>query len=206
MTFEEFVESLCEKNNDTELQDFTREVLLHGTPYVFSGRDGEFFHFKQKICDHLDIHHTEIFLVGSGKLGFSPHKRTKFSLDSDIDLAIVAPSLWERIFSLGMEVEYARRSLHITFHNHQAKNYNRYLKYMAIGWARPDLMPYALKLKEFRNDWFDFFNGLSHNGSEVGNYQVSAGVFRGHDHLERYSFNSMRQVQKSLLVQGKVNQ
>lgn len=127
MTLEEFSEALCCKNENAELEDFTREVLLHGTPHVFSGRDAEYFQFKQKICNHLEIHHTEIFLVGSGKLGFSPHKRTEFSLDSDIDLAIVAPDLWEKIYSLGTELEYARRSSYITFHNRQAENYQKYL-------------------------------------------------------------------------------
>lgn len=66
-------------------------------------------------------------------------------------------------------------------------------------------MPHALKIKEFKENWFQFFKSLSHNGSEVGNYKVTAGVFRGHDHLEKYSFNSMRQIQKNLALQEKAN-
>jgi hypothetical protein len=145
-------------------------------------------------------------MVGSGKLGFSPLKRTEFSLDSDVDLAIVAPNLWEKIYNLGMDFEYARRSFHITLHNSQEEKYKQYLQYMAIGWVRPDLMPHASKMKEFKNEWFEFFKSLSYNRSEVGNYKVTAGVFRGHDHLEKYSFNSMRQVRKNLLLQEKVIQ
>ena len=77
---------------------------------------------------------------------------------------------------------------------------------MAIGWVRPDLMPNALGMKEFKNDWFEFFKTLSHNGSEVGNYKVTAGIFHRHEHLEKYSFDSMRKVQKNLEIQGRANQ
>jgi len=206
MTLDEFSEKLCEKNENGELEEFTRQCLLHGTPHVFSGRDADYYQFKQKISSHLQIHHTEIFLVGSGKLGFSPHKGTNFSLDSDIDIAIVAPGLWEKIYLLGMDVEHARRLFHISFHSKQADNYQKYLQYMAIGWVRPDLMPYALEMRTFKDDWFEFFKGLSHDGSEVGNYKVTAGVFRAHDHLERYSFSSMRQIRKSLLLKKEMIQ
>lgn len=206
MTLEEFSDALRGKNDNEELEEFTREVMLHGTPFVFFGRDAEYYKFKLRICKHLGVHHTEIFLVGSGKLGFSPFKNTDFSLDSDIDLAIVSPNLWERVFSLGMDVEYARRSTHITFHNKQAEIYKRYLRYMAIGWARPDLMPRKLKMEEFKDDWFNFFKSISHDNSEVGNYKVNAGVFRGQDYLEKYSFDSMRQIQRNLLLPERARQ
>ncbi len=61
-------------------------------------------------------------------------------------------------------------------------------------------MPFALKLKDFKNEWFEFFKSISYNNSEVGDYKVTAGVFRSHLHLERYSVDSMRKVQENEFV------
>lgn len=204
MDLESFIESLCSTKCEDELARFTRETLLHGNPHVFDGREADYFRFKERISKHFEIHHTEIFLVGSGKLGFSPLKRTEFTLDSDIDLAIVAPDLWERVYALGIEVEYARRSSHIYFHIDQLSRYQRYLQYMAIGWVRPDLMPNFRDMKGFKQDWFDFFQSLSFDQSEIGNYKVTAGIFRGHQYLERYSVDSMRQIRENAKIQQRV--
>lgn len=189
---EDFVKALAALP-ENKLLDFTRQHILHGTPKVFSGKDAEFFSFKKRICGKFAVEHTDIFIVGSAKLGFSPYKFTPFSLDSDIDLAIVSAPFFERLASVVMELEYARRRSLVFLGAQHLSRYEKFLKYHLIGWLRPDLMPYVKPCDEVKDDWFDFFKNISFGRSEVGNYSVSAGVFRSHLHLERYATESIRQ-------------
>lgn len=197
MSLEEFQTLLDTKKDVASFKDFCRQKVLHGTPHVFAGKEDDFFDFKQRICAKLDIHHQEIMIVGSAKLGFSPFKRTEFSLDSDVDIAIISEKLWNEVSRLGAELEYERRSSHISMHKHQHKEYVRYLRYNAIGWVRPDLIPNLSCMKSFKQDWFDFFLSLSYGASEVGNYKVNAGVFRTVTHLEDYTYHSFGKVWRS---------
>ncbi|MCB0321643.1 MAG: hypothetical protein KDD60_12015 [Bdellovibrionales bacterium] len=200
MTLEEFETQLVSKKSESDLQDFCRQKLLHGTPFVFLGREDDFFCFKKRICAHLDVHHTEVYIVGSGKLGFSPVKRTPFSLDSDIDVAIVSPDLWEKFFELGLRLEYGIRSFEVSLHKSQWQKYIEYLRYGAMGWVRPDLIPSVPPMRDLKQEWFDFFNSISFEKSEVGNYKVTAGIYRSQAHLEKYSAHSFRKVQRKLEV------
>lgn len=204
MKLEEFKKSLCAISTDHELEEFSRLNLLHGTPFVFADREKEFYEFKKRICHQYGIHHTEVFIVGSGKLGFSPVKETKFSLDSDIDVALVSPSLWELVFELGVQLEYLIRSSRVSLRREQWKKYNEYLRYRALGWVRPDLIPHHPPLRDFKREWFEFFRSISYDQSEVGNYSVNAGLFRSQQHLELYTVNSLKRVQQKLEVKTTV--
>ncbi|TON84954.1 hypothetical protein CGH47_24325, partial [Vibrio parahaemolyticus] len=66
----------------------------------------------------------------------------------------------------------------------------------ALGWVRPDKLPVSFQMGSVKSDWFDFFNTLSYGRSEVGNYKVSAGVFKSYQHLENYIVSGLIDVQK----------
>ncbi len=51
----------------------------------------------------------------------------------------------------------------------------------------------------FQN-WFDFFSSLSYGKSEVGNYKVTAGVFKSYQHLEKYTLSGLRSLKTKLEV------
>ncbi|MCF8511169.1 MAG: hypothetical protein K9G43_06970 [Rhodobacteraceae bacterium] len=200
MSIDLFIDELRSVETDEQLVDFVRKHLIHGTPHVFQGREDDFYNFKRRMCDYLRVQHTEIFIVGSAKLGFSPHKRTSFSLDSDIDLAIVSERLFAEASSFAANVEYKLRSSSVFLRQNQFEKYHMFLRYLLIGWMRPDFLPHVEPCRDFRTSWFDFFESISNAKSEVGNYKVSAGVFRSHDDLERYSMESVAKVKKSLIV------
>ena len=99
---------------------------------------------KRLLFQGTSVEKGNIHVVGSCRLGFSPISKTKpdgtkltagrpFSLDSDIDIAIIDNDLycavWEDLF-----IEHP--SLHAT--NHGAKLSRYHLR----GWLRPDLMPF----------------------------------------------------------------
>ncbi len=202
MNLDEFEAALLTKTSDADLESFSQQTILHGTPFVFQGRENDYFAFKQRVCGQLNVHHTEVTIVGSGKLGFSPAKRTSFSLDSDIDVAIVSTELWEKVFELGLKLEYRMRSFEISLHRHQMDGYVKYLRYIALGWVRPDLIPNVDPMEEFKQSWFDLFRSLSFDRSEVGNYKVSAGLYRSQNHLEKYTVHSLRQMRRNLEVEA----
>ena len=69
---------------------------------------------------------------------------------------------------------------------------------------RPDLLPTSFRIRELKNDWFDFFDSISHGRSEVGNYKVTAGAFKSYEHLERYTLSGLRSLRTKLQV-GAIN-
>lgn len=75
--------------------DIVRKYLFHGIPFVFNSRESEYFDFRDCIAKRWGIKYHEVLILGSAKLGYSYYKKTKFSLDSDIDVAIVSPKLFE---------------------------------------------------------------------------------------------------------------
>lgn len=204
MNLADFEAQLEATSTEPELEDFCRQNILHGNPFVFLNREADYYKFKKRICSKYEINHTEVFIVGSAKLGFSPLKNTIFSLDSDIDVAIVAPGLWETVFELGLALEYKIRASQVSFHRDQWEKYHSYLRYGAIGWVRPDLIPHKGPMRNFKQEWFDFFTSLSNDNSEVGNYKVSAGLFKSQSHLEKYSIDSLKKTKQQLKVRSAV--
>lgn len=201
MNLEEFESALLDANKSGKFQAFCQKHFMHGTPFVFSGRDTDYFTFKNLICEKYNISHPDVFVVGSGKLGFSPLKRTEFSLDSDIDVAIVSASLSDKVDELGAQFEYSRRKAEYSLTERQENKYNEYLRYKAIGWTRPDLIPeVSTSMKAFKAEWFDFFQSISYGKSPVGNYKVCAGLYKNLSHLEKYTEHSLKQIMNKLKV------
>lgn len=203
MQIDEFQQSLRSCDTDASLIDLCRRTVLHGTPTVFSGRENEFYSFRKKIAEKFNVNFHEVYIVGSAKLGFSPLKNYKpFSVDSDIDVSIVSRDLFERIldeiFKFQMEYRAARRAVT----SDEVKCYHQFLEYTALGWMRPDKLPISFQVNELKNDWFNFFDSLSNGKSEVGNYKVSAGVFKDYKYLELYTISGIKRVKDSLLTEA----
>lgn len=177
-----------------------RRHLLHGTPHVFSGREDDYFCFRRRIADRFSVSFHEVFVVGSAKLGFSPHKDKVFDLDSDVDVALVSQhlfdSLMKRIRNYQVELRRSRRSVTTG----ELDLYHQFLEYTALGWFRPDKLPLAFAIDSLKNEWFEFFRSISYGNSEVGNYKVSAGAFRSHHHLECYLLEGLTDIYQGLRV------
>ncbi|MBR8828276.1 MAG: hypothetical protein DSM107014_10345 [Gomphosphaeria aponina SAG 52.96 = DSM 107014] len=191
---ETFLNKLKEQKNEEEIIDFCRKYLIHGTPYIFNNREDEYYEFRKKISNEFKIAFYEIYITGSAKLGFSPFKQKNFDYDSDIDVAIVSPQLYEQmlepIYEYQMELRKARKSVSVQ----ELNQYHSFLEYTAIGWIRPDKLPLSFEIRTLRQAWFDFFKSISYGKSEVGNYKVSAGVFKSYSHFEKYTISTLKQI------------
>jgi hypothetical protein len=197
---DEFLRELVAIDDDEKLLDMCRRRSLHGTPKVFDGDEGGYYQFRKRIAHKFDISFHEVFVTGSAKLGFSPYKRKLFDFDSDIDVAIVSNALYDRIMSFIHDYQMQLRENRKAVSERELQNYHRFLEYGAIGWMRPDLLPTSFRGRELKRDWFDFFSSISYGKSEVGNYKVTAGVFKSHSHLERYILSGLRTLKSSLEV------
>lgn len=191
MVLDDFIDLLRSLKDPGALTDVCRKHLLHGTPYVFSGQDGEFFESRKRIADKFNIGFHEVFVVDSAKLGFSPRKRKLFDYDSDVDFAIISETLFDYFLEKSrlyqMDLRRSRRSVT----ERELKTYHYLLEYVALGWIHLDTLP--LSLRDWKDDWFAFFRSISNGNSEVGNYKVAAGVSRSYPHLECYLVSDLQE-------------
>lgn len=191
-----FLERLREKNSEEELYDFCRKYILHGTPYVFKGNDDDFYEFRKRIAKNFDIPFHEVYVTGSGKLGFSPFKNKQFDFDSDIDIAIISPRLFSSIMKDISSYQMQFRQNRRVVRESELLMYHDFLEYVALGWIRPDKLPTSFRMKTFKNNWFGFFQSISYGKSEVGDYKVNAGVFQSYEHLEDYIVSGLSDVKR----------
>lgn len=198
----EFEQELLGQVSEQDIRRFCQNRFLHGTPFLFRDREDELFNFKARVSEKFEVGHQEVFIVGSSKFGFSPYKGTDFSLDSDVDVAIVSPALVEKIDRIVLALEYDIRSWRVSVTPRNWERYHSFLRYRAIGWVRPDLIPPLAAAKVYRAEWFDFFGSISYEKSEVGNYKVSAAAYQSIDHLEEYCFESAKKIKSKLMTQS----
>ena len=197
---EKFYDDLLSLESDDDVIDYTRKRLLHGTPFVFKSREDDFYEFRKRISENFNISYNEVFITGSGHLGFSPHKKTVFSYESDIDVAIVSLNLYNEIMESVRLFQMELRKSRYVITRSQQNNYHKFLEYIAIGWIRPDLLPVKFAPKKIKTEWSDYFKSISYGESEVGDYKVSAGLFKSYFHLEKYTVSGIQSVKASLKV------
>jgi hypothetical protein len=201
---EEFLNRLTEIETDEEIIDFCRRHALHGTPAVFRGDEDAYYSFRKRIAENFGISFHEVFVTGSAKLGFSPFKQKLFDLESDIDVALISASLYDRIMSSIHDYQMELRENRKAVTYDEIKGYHKFLEYGAIGWMRPDLLPSSFRVNQLKQDWFAFFDSISYGRSEVGNYKVTAGAFKSYGHLERYTLSGLCSLRTKLQV-GAIN-
>ena len=203
MTLDEFFIALKDINSDEDIIDFCRKYVLHGTPYVFNARGDDFYGFRKRIGRKFNVSFHEIYITGSAKLGFSPFKKKTFDYDSDIDVAIISENLFEQIMRDISEFQMRFRKNREVVRERELRTYHEFLEYVALGWIRPDKLPISFQMKAFKDDWFEYFRSISDGKSEVGNYQVNAGVFKSYNHLESYLLSGLKDLKKSQAVREK---
>ena len=98
---------LVEPFNELSAQRILDTYFHSGTPYLFQGDAAAYGQFRRsvanEICTAFDLlcHPNHVFICGSAHLGFSAAPNEKFGVpfsasDSDIDVAIVLPELFDR--------------------------------------------------------------------------------------------------------------
>ena len=166
-----------------------RRYITFGDCYVLD--DDRYFALREDVADHFGVHPNEVFIVGSGKLGFSiaPKKRYRpFGDTSDIDVAVISPALfdgiWEDVFTYKSTTGFWE----------QEKDFQ---KYLFRGWIRPDLLPPAASFRR-SEAWTTFFREMS-SGGKYGLVKIAAGIYRTGFFFERYQMISVRACQDEMV-------
>lgn len=194
MDLDKFIADVKAHSTYEDLVDFARKKVLHGTPYVFKDREEEYYEFRKLIANKFNISFHEVYIMGSAKLGFSHVKRTVFSLDSDVDVALISDELFDRYMKKIASFQMKKRSRPSSFTEETLRKYHEFLEYAAIGWMRPDMLPVSFDMKVIKDEWFDYFRSISSGKTSVGNYEVKAGVFKTYKHLEDYIVEGLAKV------------
>jgi len=185
MTLGEF-DSLIATHGSGDFTSFIEDNIFSQTPVVFGGDMRAYNAFRQRMATTFHVSKDDIYIVGSARLGFSYRKQTEFSLESDIDVAIVN----ERLFD-----EYSKK---LCRYNHDVirrvvaldgvewSRYLGFLKYFAAGWLRPDKGTMIMRKNPDSSNWWRYFKSISYGRSEVGNHKVNAGIYKSKYYLCEY--------------------
>ncbi|OOF60925.1 hypothetical protein, partial [Rodentibacter pneumotropicus] len=132
------------QDSEHEILDFLRKHIIHGTPFIFKDNEDEFYEFRKKISNKWGILFHEVFITGSAKLGYSFFKEKIFDENSDVDVAIVSSKLFDSIMKCVEDFQWKLRNKIISLSERDLNKYHEFLEYVAIGWIRPDKLPYNL--------------------------------------------------------------
>lgn len=196
ITKQELLDKIEHANSNNEYLRIVRKYLIHGIPYVFKDNPNLYYDFREQIATHWHVGFQEVLILGSGKLGYSYHKDSVFSDESDIDVAIVNQGLFESFYLEIRNFQYRLESGLETLTSYEKRDYNRFLSYMIRGWMRPDILPVKITGKLSKEKWFFYFKSISYNNNLAGNYKVSAGLFKNFDYMEYYYINSIKKLKK----------
>jgi hypothetical protein len=169
--------------SDLAIDQIVQRHITYGQCYALDG--AAYFELKRDISAAFGVHHSEVLVVGSGKLGFSivsTKRFREFNDESDIDVAIVSKELFDAIWEDAYEFWRARPFW---------PGEEDFKRYLFRGWIRPDKLPPADTFRR-RRDWWEFFRALT-AGRKFGPYRVRGGVYRSWRFLEGYQTTCVAQ-------------
>lgn len=177
-------------NQDTAEKELINRYLIFGTPYIFKDDESIYYTLKEKIATYFEVSHTDVYMTGSAKLGFSiaPQKLwKKIGDDSDIDIAIISEKLFDTFW-----IDLLDFRIGLTSRTKQDDiAYRKFLEYFFKGWLRPDLFPFKYKN---RNAWFDFFKSISYK--DYDKRKISCAIFRNMHFFQTYHTQNIQNIRK----------
>ena len=145
---------------------------------------------KTKISEMFNVNYTDVYIMGSAKLGFSiaAKKRYRaFGDYSDIDIAIISPHIFESYWKENVLYLYENPLI-----GYEIKN--SFSKYVAQrGWIRPDFFVSP----ELKNNWTEKFRVITAS-QQYGPYKITAGIYYDFMFLEKYQLQCIEQCKGEL--------
>lgn len=174
---------------DSEAMSIVRETITHGPSFVVSAT--QFVAMREHLATHLSLSaNRDVFMVGSAKLGFSIKTKRRwlaFNDDSDVDLAVVSPALYETVWS---EVRRFQRGGGLWPSEDQRSHFKNDHVH---GVIKPHVI---LGISDTAKHLFDIQTGMRRLG--LSDYPVTLAVWHSMDALEEYQVLNVRQCQEEL--------
>ena len=143
--------------------EIARKVFLTYPTKAFIGNEEQQFEILNDVATYFWVPITCIQVAGSAKLGYSLHKKAAFTPgESDLDLAIIDGQLFAHYLEIGLKLSKSYSDGTAFPIRDGVSTMGEYLRYLAKGIFRPDLMPKGHQ----RAEWNNFFGQLSarHSG------------------------------------------
>ncbi len=183
----------------TDLVDFVDSVVLAEESEYFAAEKISYVAVALSAKFNATVLPAQIRVVGSAKLGFGLfQKKTRegdvlpafrpFRPDSDIDIAVVCPTLFELIWQ--------ELSAHANGKPWFPWDSGKLGDYLIHGWLRPDYFPKHVRLRRC-DDWWDVCNSLSAD-SRLGRRSIRGALFYSHEQLRNYQLRGLNQCKLEL--------
>lgn len=145
-------------SNKQSFMDVSCELYLYKFPEAFKNNEDVGFDILKEVSCFFGTPFSTIFVAGSAQLGYSSVNGKPFIAgDSDLDIAIISPTLYQHYFEL---VHHKTKSFTDLMKFRRTSNgedpSEMFRSYLLKGMIRPDLFP---DCKE-KTDWLDFFGKL----------------------------------------------
>jgi hypothetical protein len=143
----------------------------------------------------------QLIVVGSSKLGFALHSKRqggaeiapafrRFSVESDIDLSICSPDLFDLLWHEISAFMCTKRNMPF-----RQRNLGDYLSY---GWLRTDHLPNAPAPHLIKCDNLRFVRGRIRRDRQRGHPKINFGIFHDVEHLKLYQARSINVCRQTL--------
>lgn len=178
---------------DLQPGDFVQEYLLGRYPFIFSSSGDSFATFRYEIARALQVHASDLGLVGSAQLGFSlnpDHLLRDFRGESDLDVVVVSSVLfdiaWQDLLAHSSSVSGLEEDERRLFRKTQENFFHGYL--------RPDRIPTKAQLSK---DWFPKLAG-PFRSPIAKRHPVKAWLFKSWWHVEAFYKEGLSRIQPTL--------
>lgn len=183
----------------SDIEDFVDSVILSEVAPYFTSQQIEIVCRALSVKFGVPIEQNHCCVVGSAKLGYSLfEKKIKdvgtlpafrpFRPESDIDIAITSPALFDAIWD--------ELSIFANAKTWLPWDSGKLGDYMIYGWLRPDHFPKGVRLSRC-DDWWDTFRALSAD-FRLGRRTIRGALYHSRDHLRRYQLRGLNQCRLTL--------
>ena len=128
----------------------------------------------------------DVFLVGSGRLGFSIKPQSEYKLfndESDLDIVVISKSMFEK---------YWKKMRDYDFNLDKWKDASVFEENFFYGWMRPEKLPHNSKFKD-PFEWWKYFEELSASG-KFGNIKIRGGLYYSLEFLESFQKSAIKKL------------
>ncbi len=142
---------------------------------------------RLEIKNHFNLESIfDVFLVGSGRLGFSIKPGNEYKLfddDSDLDVVIISKSMFEQYWKKMRDYDYKLSTW---------KKSSVFEEYFFYGWMRPDFLPHNTIFND-PFEWWKYFEDLSASG-KYGGIKIRGGLYYSLEFLESFQKSAIKKL------------
>ncbi len=169
-------------------------ILCSTTPYAFRDAPGDYDILRNHIARGLGVAQEGIALIGSGRVGFSPHPDkygAPFGDESDLDMLIVSSDWFDQMW---LELLRWHNRNQVMLSKEQKRVLERVKHELYWGRLWPSDLSFATSTSA---QWFETFKSVG-RFSTLAKWEVSGRLYRTWEHARLYQLWSLSRLKLAL--------